>query len=150
MAKPLNRLISMTAGIGDPLVSAYANCYICRVSSAILNMTFCSDFVVSSCDRLFAQVGVSIDPSIREYQMLSLNNLLVVFKQVSCHCDWYRLLENGGTLLIAFLFYLRFQTRASRDCCPTRRSTTKPTWSSIVRRLIGFCNVLLTIDPRKI
>jgi hypothetical protein len=48
----------MTAGIGDPLVATYANCYICRV-------------------------GVSIDLAIKEYQMLSLDNLLFVFRQVN-------------------------------------------------------------------
>ncbi|RNA42489.1 hypothetical protein BpHYR1_036590 [Brachionus plicatilis] len=58
VSKSINRLISMTSGIGDPLVAAYANCYICRV-------------------------GISIDTSLREHQLLSLNNLLFVFKQIS-------------------------------------------------------------------
>ncbi len=30
--KSMNRLVSMTSGIGDPLVAAFTNCYICRVN----------------------------------------------------------------------------------------------------------------------
>ena len=47
----------MTIGIGDPLVAAYTSCYIFRV-------------------------GVSIDASIKEYQLLSIDNTLFIFKQI--------------------------------------------------------------------
>ena len=60
ISKPINRLIGMTAGIGDPLVAIYTKCYICRV-------------------------GVSIDPSIRDYQLLSMDNLLFVFRYNSIY-----------------------------------------------------------------
>jgi len=52
--RALVRLATMVRGIGDPLVAAYARCYLCRV-------------------------GVLVAPSIRDHLMLCFDDLLLTF-----------------------------------------------------------------------
>ncbi|GAB6020434.1 hypothetical protein CHUAL_003128 [Chamberlinius hualienensis] len=55
----LMRLTKMVLGIGDPLVAAYARCYLCRV-------------------------GVSIAPEVRDYLYENLYDFLATYSQLTC------------------------------------------------------------------
>lgn len=56
-SQALVRLTKMIRGIGDPLVAAYARCYICRVSMFINNTGV---YIIATTEHLRLTFGVTL------------------------------------------------------------------------------------------